>query len=363
MTESSFRQNELKNITIYTDGACSGNPGPGGYGVVLIYKNSRKEISGGYRLTTNNRMELKAAIVGLESLKEKCFVKLFSDSQYLVNGIAKGWAIKWKSNNWMKNKSEKALNSDLWDQLLKLCERHTVDFFWVQGHAGDLQNERCDELARSFMFRHDLPSDKGFENKISTTKNVAISKENDLPPKVLADSEMISYEGHTYSWTGKSWVDTQTFTCPPTIIAAKLNVLKANYLKDEEEKITNVRELLDRAKDAKMQSQFSRAERLARRALKFSPGHLGAIAVLCSSLRSLEKPEEALKESSQYRDEDYPPLLATRAAALCDLDKWEQAKKEISKALAIGNANPSWKNFESFRIVDRIKAARPDLYK
>jgi hypothetical protein len=121
--------------------------------------------------------------------------------------------------------------------------------------------------------------------------------------------------------------------------------------------------LLDRAKDAKMQSQFSRAERLARRALKFSPGHLGAIAVLCSSLRSLDKPEEALKESAQYRDEDYPPLLATRAAALCDLAKWEQAKKEISKALAIGKARPSWKNFESFRVVDRIKAARPDLYK
>ncbi|SHF34264.1 ribonuclease HI [Desulforamulus putei] len=149
----------LKHVTIYTDGACSGNPGPGGYGVVMLYKDHRKELSGGFRDTTNNRMELLAAIVALENLKERCSVTLYTDSQYLYNAMEKGWAKKWRANGWMRNPKEPALNADLWERLLKLCEYHHVKFVWVRGHAGNPENERCDRLAVEAAKQPDLPPD------------------------------------------------------------------------------------------------------------------------------------------------------------------------------------------------------------
>ena len=138
----------VKKVTIYTDGACSGNPGPGGYGVVMLYGPHRKELSGGDPQTTNNRMEMMAAIVGLEALKEPCEVTLFSDSKYLIDAIEQGWVTRWRRNNWMRNKKDPALNADLWERLLLLLDKHSVSFCWVKGHAGNAENERCDELAR-----------------------------------------------------------------------------------------------------------------------------------------------------------------------------------------------------------------------
>lgn len=138
----------MKEVTIYTDGACSGNPGAGGYGVVLMYGAAKKELSEGYRKTTNNRMELLAVIKGLEALKEGCRVNLYSDSKYVVDAMEKGWVVKWKQNDWMRNKKEKASNVDLWERLLPLLEKHQVKFIWVKGHADNPWNERCDELAR-----------------------------------------------------------------------------------------------------------------------------------------------------------------------------------------------------------------------
>ena len=137
-----------KKVTIYTDGGCAPtNPGPGGYGVVLMYGGHRRELCGGYRLTTNNRMELTAVICGLQALKEPCDVSLFSDSQYVVNGITKGWAERWRSNGWRLSDKRPAENVDLWEQLLNLCEKHSVRFEWVRGHSGHPENERCDRLA------------------------------------------------------------------------------------------------------------------------------------------------------------------------------------------------------------------------
>ncbi len=138
----------MKTVTIYTDGACSGNPGPGGYGTVLLYGEARKELSGGYRLTTNNRMEILAVIKGLEALKEPCRVLLYSDSRYVVDAIEKGWVAKWRQNGWMRNKKERAQNVDLWERMTVLLEKHQVSFHWVKGHADNPENERCDELAR-----------------------------------------------------------------------------------------------------------------------------------------------------------------------------------------------------------------------
>ena len=137
----------MKCVEIYTDGACSGNPGPGGWAAILKYGEFRKEMSGGEKSTTNNRMELTGAISGLSALKEPCSVKLYSDSQYLVRAINEGWAEKWKAKGWMRNKNEPALNSDLWEQLLQLLSVHSVEFIWVRGHNGHAENERCDRLA------------------------------------------------------------------------------------------------------------------------------------------------------------------------------------------------------------------------
>ncbi len=151
-----------KKVTIYADGACLGNPGPGGYGVVLIYGENRKELSGGFRLTTNNRMELMAAITGLETVKGKCVVTLYTDSQYVVNAVEKGWARRWKANGWKRTKTEKAQNPDLWERLLKACDGHEATFVWVRGHAGIPENERCDQLSKEAAQAGMLPEDTGY---------------------------------------------------------------------------------------------------------------------------------------------------------------------------------------------------------
>lgn len=148
---------------IYTDGACLGNPGPGGYGVILRAGPYRKELSGGFRHTTNNRMEMMAAIVALQNLRKSSKVTLYTDSRYLVDAIMKGWAQKWRANGWRRSAKAKALNPDLWAQLLKICELHQVAFVWVKGHAGHPENERCDQLAQLAAQQPNLPIDTTFE--------------------------------------------------------------------------------------------------------------------------------------------------------------------------------------------------------
>lgn len=137
----------MKNVEIFTDGACSGNPGPGGWGAILRYNGHEKELSGGEVNTTNNRMELTAVISALQSLKEPCKVTLTTDSKYVSDGINQGWAKSWQKNGWRKGDKKPALNPDLWQKLLELLEIHEVNIVWVKGHAGHPENERCDVLA------------------------------------------------------------------------------------------------------------------------------------------------------------------------------------------------------------------------
>ena len=137
----------MKHVDLFTDGACSGNPGPGGYGTILRYNGNEKEMSDGEESTTNNRMELTAVIVGLAALKETCDVTVYSDSKYVVDGIQKGWARSWKKNGWRKADKKPALNADLWDKLLTLLDIHEVRFVWLKGHDGHPENERCDKMA------------------------------------------------------------------------------------------------------------------------------------------------------------------------------------------------------------------------
>jgi len=152
-------------VIIYTDGGSSGNPGPGGYGVVQIYNDKVKELSGGFRYTTNNRMELMGVIVALRELEHRNLpVTLFTDSSYVVNGINRGWAKSWRKNNWVKSDRQPALNPDLWAELLDLIEKLDITFVWVKGHAGNKYNERCDELAVASSRGKNLPVDEGYKS-------------------------------------------------------------------------------------------------------------------------------------------------------------------------------------------------------
>ena len=138
---------EKKTVTIYTDGACSGNPGPGGWGAILCYKGTEKELSGGEKQTTNNRMELSAVINALGALKESCIVELYSDSKYVIDALEKGWALGWRKKGWIKSDKKPALNPDLWEELLELTAKHEMHYHWVKGHADNEYNERCDRIA------------------------------------------------------------------------------------------------------------------------------------------------------------------------------------------------------------------------
>ena len=141
------KDHTMKTVTIYTDGACSGNPGPGGWGAILMYGPHKKEMSGGESHTTNNRMELMGVISALQALKEPCIVELWSDSKYVIDALSKGWAVSWRSKGWRKADKKPALNSDLWEILLNLTEKHEMRYHWVKGHAENPYNNRCDELA------------------------------------------------------------------------------------------------------------------------------------------------------------------------------------------------------------------------
>ncbi|MBE9197087.1 ribonuclease HI [Synechocystis sp. LEGE 06083] len=151
------------SVTLYTDGACSMNPGPGGYGAVILYDDGRREeLSAGYKMTTNNRMEIMGAIAALSHLPEPSQVLLYTDSRYMVDAMSKGWAKKWKAKGWQRNAKEKAKNPDLWETMLALCEKHQVTFQWVKAHAGNKENERCDRLAVAAYQNKPSLVDEGF---------------------------------------------------------------------------------------------------------------------------------------------------------------------------------------------------------
>lgn len=177
--------NEIPKIELYSDGGAEPNPGKGGYGCILCWNGQKKEFFQGFKMTTNNRMELMGVIKGLEQLKTKSEVQVYSDSKYVIDGIELGWARKWKANNWYRNKHEKAINADLWDRLLTLIDFHQVRFNWIRGHNGHPENERCDLLATQALNLDNLEEDHGYSHQViekSTTAetNHKILKEGDL---------------------------------------------------------------------------------------------------------------------------------------------------------------------------------------
>ena len=162
----------MTHITLDTDGSAKGNPGPGGYGVVLLHDQARKELSQGYRLTTNNRMELMAVIAGLEALKFPCRVTVYSDSTYVVNAVEKGWLRKWSKRKWMRTLKEPVVNPDLWKRLLELLDQHEVNFIWIRGHGNNRENVRCDALAVAASEGEELLVDEYYEANPTNGNNV-----------------------------------------------------------------------------------------------------------------------------------------------------------------------------------------------
>ena len=183
----------MKTVTLYTDGACSGNPGPGGWGAILEYMGHEKELSGGETNTTNNRMELTAVIRGLEALKEPCIVELYSDSKYVIDALEKGWAWGWKKRGWIKSDKKPALNPDLWEILLGLTQKHELHYHWVKGHAENPKNNRCDELA---------------VNEWKKIKGLQALKEPCIV-ELYSDSKYVIdalEKGWAWGWKKKNWI-------------------------------------------------------------------------------------------------------------------------------------------------------------
>lgn len=206
------QQEELQEVTIYTDGACEPNPGLGGYGVILIYGNRKRELSGGFRLTTNNRMEMFAAIAGLEALKSPSKAKLYSDSKYLVDSMNQGWVRKWQKNGWWRNKKERAVNIDLWEKLLALCDKHQIEFEWVKGHAGDPMNERCDVLSMSALKQSKLPVDEGYKHPPKEQNLAKITREGQ--PCRKCSTPVLKKIPHRKRKPGQTYYYEYYFLCP-----------------------------------------------------------------------------------------------------------------------------------------------------
>ncbi|MER3375955.1 MAG: ribonuclease HI [Allomuricauda sp.] len=178
-----LENNEIPEIELFTDGGAEPNPGKGGFGAILMYKDKQKEFFAGYELTTNNRMELMAVIFGLEKIRTKAKVIVYSDSKYVVDGLEKGWAYKWRKNNWVRKKNALVLNKDLWQRLLNVIEKHEVTFSWVKGHAGHVHNERCDFLANKGINSENKDKDEGYLeylDNIDAYQPQKIEKEGDL---------------------------------------------------------------------------------------------------------------------------------------------------------------------------------------
>jgi ribonuclease HI len=184
-----------EHVTIYTDGAAEPNPGPGGYGAVLMAGKHRKELSGGFRKTTNNRMELMAVIVALESLKRPCRVTLFSDSKYVVDSVSRGSVLRWKKKNWFRAPNERAKNVDLWKRFLDVYAKHEVQFRWVKGHAGITENERCDELAVAATQQYDLPVDEGYLEELKLRASPTADRIEPLQDPVQDSVETMETKG------------------------------------------------------------------------------------------------------------------------------------------------------------------------
>lgn len=347
-----MEQNSLKEVTICSAGTCIGNAGPGGYGVVLQYGRHTKELSDGYRLTTNNRMALMAAIKALEALKMPCEVTLYTDSELLANGFNKGLIDKWRQQGW-KRRDRQVLNADLWRRLDKLKHEHVITVIKLEGDAGITDIKQASSLAaQAAQFKATLIDQCYESDKAAVTP---LTRFSEAVSRTSPQKTTVELNGMTYSWDGKSWVGAD-YLSPPLTIVRQLNARVSGQLVAQDNQVTDVYQLVDRAKHARANLQHQRAERLAYQILDLEPDNHAGLAILCASLRDRGLAKRALAETDRYRHTRNSALLTSRAAAYCDLGQWKAAQKTIGKALAIQSSE------EAFLVVKRIKSVRPDLY-
>jgi len=370
--DSLKKDEPLKVVRIYTDGICVGSPGPGGCAAILVYGEHRREVSCGYRLTTDMRMKMRALIAGLEVLKYRCCVQVLTDAVWLVGAATGGDPTGGESTDRMDD-------LDLWERLEQLLGKHDVSFEQTMGEASRRELKRTDQLALLAAKNDVLFDDEGLvavdedekeqeqDDDVGAGPSVGVSGVVAQPePVLLADDGTVRImrkgslinvmmDGAQYTWTGSDWYDS-SFVDPPATIVRKLNMALASVLRKEDEKISSIKEMVQRVIEARDALQYDRSEALARRILTIKPKNGTALAVLCATLRARNQPQQALDETEIGAKLSNTALLTSRAAALCDLRRWEEAKRVVGRALAIASSE------EAFSVVNRIKAAAPHLY-
>jgi ribonuclease HI len=343
----------FEGVSIYAEGVCNDSPGPGSIGVVLSYQHHIREISNGFRLTTKDRMELMAAVEALEALKAKCSVLLFSSSELLNETLSQSVVGEQQEAGWVGDITGSGL-TDLWLRLRKMCSIHNIDFIWTEQLSGYPEIERAHNLSIEALLGMNLDIDVVFERDqaIDATMHETSSR--------LAEYEgemTVELDGESFTWTGEEWYGTASCLRPPKSIRRILNKRFSRDLDKRDRLISDVRVLLGRAARAREARQFIRAERLAQRSLQLEPSNLAAAAVLCSVLRAQGKPKQAIDQTQSFKWANHSPLLTSRAAALCDLGRWDEARETISRALGIESSD------QAFSVVCRIKAKRPELFR
>jgi ribonuclease HI len=409
-----------KQVTIYTRGVAS-RSGTGGYGVVLLCEGHHKSLSGSAADSSNNRMDLLAAVEGLRALKFPCRVTLYNTNTYLIDAINKGWAQQWRSNGWRNSGHRSTSHTDLWEALLELCTKHQVIFQWLPYDPKNCEYATCDKRAHAAASKETTPTTNDFLAitfdlieagkserggwskrqlaclgvpwpppkswketaagrviqrseaetflKLKSNEPEAMPGQSNGKDKLeaqsgeeLASPIRVNYEHKNYTWDGRQWFGTDDCTIPPQGIARKLDAVIAAQLEAEDAATTDANELLSQAKRAQSCGQLERAKRLAEGAHLCEPENIGAAAVLCSVLRELEHSDEALALADQYRNSRYPPILTCRAAALCDQERWEEALQQIRQVLAIGMSSSGKWSPEASAVHGRIKANAPELF-
>jgi ribonuclease HI len=332
----------LKDISIYTHGFCTTNPGPGGYGVVMVYKNNRRVLSGGFSRTTKSRMEIQGAIIALENLNQRCNTTIYTDSVHLVDTMREGWVKRWRDNDWKRNKVEAVRNQDLWEKLQQLCDVQEVDFEWIKDGTESSEIKRCIDIASVEAQRQDLPVDSKYEEfKPMPHINNLQTEEHVVPIEIKLD-------GKKYIWSDGEWFGAENKKQLEKVLP-QLNKEVSSRLIEEDSYIDHIPSLLKRALNAREHLQLERLEKLANGIIKIEPSNYHGMAILCGALRDVGLPVKALAKTALYKGTNNHALLTSRAAAYCDLGQWAEAKQTINRALAIERSNAA------YNVAKRIK--------
>lgn len=359
-------------VMLYTFACCPEDPGVGSYGARLIFGTHQKEFVVAYRQTTLERLAIMAVIAGLEVMKTSCRITLYTNLASIASIVRSGRLERWQQSGWQQGR-QAIVHADLWQELWHLCTLHELHCAEILVRDDLSVLVALGDLADAKLQRDNWAIDAPFEaNSGFSVSTMPVETPSSSPAEMRADLRLaqpppdqtfwrngdtvyLRHEDQSYLWDGHEWCDSNYITLPSSL-SATLNTRLADYLATEDRLIDDVEELLERAIYARDAQQYQRSESLARRVLTKVPGNPPALAVLCATLRARGKPQQALDETADSVRLSYPPLLNSRAAALCDVGQWAEAKRVVGRSLAIQ------KSEEAFAVVRRIKAAFPELY-